>query len=176
MLSKKLFIGIVFISLFTTFLSVSTAFSEVIFNNENGNAVNNATPPTPTQFTLRDYMVVTSVRTYHWNSGKGAPGGTISITNQSGKTVYSGPVTVQSKFYWNTEPKLVFPPGTYTVNVSAPPTWSYNSASGNKGFAFVNAMPIPDDAKGPVQSYFKPSPQDSGDTKGPVTLPKILGR
>jgi hypothetical protein len=36
-------------------------------------------------------------------------------------------------------------------------------------------MAIPDDAKGPVQNYFRPSAQDN-DTKGPVTLPKILGR
>jgi hypothetical protein len=177
MVSKKLLISLVFISLIATLVSVSPVFSATIFNNENGNAVTNATPPTPTQFTLNDYMVVTSVRTYHWNSGNGAPGGTISIKNQAGKVVYSGPVTVQSKFYWYTEPKLVFPPGTYTVNVSAPATWSYNAASGNKGFALVNADLIPADAKGPVQLYFRPSPQDlAGDTKGPVTLPKILGR
>jgi hypothetical protein len=175
MLSKKLFFNLVSISLIAMFFSVSTVFSETIFNNENGNAVTNAAPPTPTQFTLKDYMIVTSVRTYHWNSGNGAPGGKISITNQSGKVVYSGSVTVQSRFYWYTEPKLVFPPGTYTVTVSAPPTWSYNSASRNKGFALVNADPIPSDAKGPVQNYFKPSLQDS-DAKGPVTLPKILGR
>ena len=175
MLSKKLFACLVCISLFATLFSVSAVFADTIFNNENGNAVTNATPPTPTQFTLKDYMVITSVRTYHWNNGKGAPGGTISITNQSGKVVYSGPVTIQSKFYWYTEPKLVFPPGTYTVTVSAPPTWSYNAASGNKGFALVNADPIPADAKGPVRSYFGSTLSD-GDTKGPVTLPKILGR
>jgi hypothetical protein len=175
MLSKKPFIGLVFIGLIATLFSASTVFSETIFNNENGNAVTNATPPTPTQFTLKDYMIVTAVRTYHWNSGNGAPGGKINITNQSGKVVYSGSVTIQSKFYWYTEPKLVFPPGTYTVTVSAPATWSYNAASGNKGFALVNADAIPTDAKGPVQNYFKPTLQDN-DTKGPVTLPKILGR
>jgi hypothetical protein len=175
MQSKRLSIGLVFIGLITVLFSVSPIFAETIFNNENGNAVTNAAPPTPTQFTLKDYMTITSVRTYHWNSGQGAPGGTIRITNQSGKVVYSGSVIVQSKFYWYTEPKLVFPPGTYTVNVSAPLTWSYNAASGNKGFALISAIAIPDDAKGPVQNYFRPSAQDS-DTKGPVTLPKILGR
>jgi hypothetical protein len=175
MLSKKLFVCLVFIGLIATLFSVSIAFSETVFKNENGDAVINATPLAPTQFTLKDYMIVTSVRTYHWNNRNGVAAGTISITNQSGKVVYNSPVVIQSKYYWYVEPKLVFPPGTYTITVSAPSTWSYNAASGNRGMAIVNADPVPADAKGPVRSYFGPAPQDD-DTKGPVTLPKILKR
>ena len=168
-------LGLVTACLLITLLAVSTTRAETVLNTENGNSVTAGAPSAPTQFALRDFMVLTTVRTYHWNNGQGAPGGTISITNQSGKAVYSGPAVVLSKYYWQAEPKLVFPPGSYTLTVSAPATWAHNAASGNRGMALVNADAIPSDAKGPVQSYFQKAPSGlSSDDKGPVTLPTIL--
>ena len=176
MLRNRYVRGLFFIFMLFGFVIVPQVQGGVIFNNENGAAVINNTPPVPTQFSLADVMAITSVRTYHWNRGSGAPGGTISIKNQAGKIVYSAPATIQSRYYWYVEPKLNFPAGMYTIIVSTPQTWSYNVASGNRGFALVNGDPLPQDVKGPVNSYFRPiSPSDT-DEKGPVSLSAILAK
>jgi hypothetical protein len=71
--SKKCFSGIISTSLFAVLTLSSAAFSETILNNENGAAVMNAAPPAATQFTLNDFIIVNTVRTYHWNNGKALP-------------------------------------------------------------------------------------------------------
>jgi hypothetical protein len=153
-------------------LIVSQVWAETtIFKNENGNAVMNR-PTSPTQFTLAEPTTITYVHTYHWNNGRGAPAGLITITNSSGKTVYSGQSAISSKYYWYVRPNLIFPGGTYTIGVSAPDTWSYNGTSAGKGFAMVNGETIPGDEKGKVNLYYG-GPADM-DSKGPVSLSGLL--
>lgn len=161
------------ISVFLWLFFIPAAHAEVpLFNNENGYAVSNG-PASPTQFTLNEPTTLVAVRTYHYNSGRGATAGTISLI-KNGKIVYSAQASVLSKFYWVVRPNIVFPAGAYTISVSNPPTWSHNSRSGGKGFAFVTGENIPDE-KGPVvRSYFqKVSPSDADD-KGPVNLQTII--
>jgi hypothetical protein len=143
--------------------------AESIFNTENGYGVSN-NPPNPARFTLTEPKIITYIRTYHWNYGSGAPAGTISLV-KDGKVVYSSPAGIYSKYYWTVQPNLVFPAGTYTIQDSAPATWAHNSQSGGRGFASVNADPVPDDQKGPVTSFF--SPAAGGDQKGPVSLSAV---
>ncbi len=148
--------------------SASSGFGEVtIFNNENPAAVQN-NPTSPTVFTLREPMVITYVRTYHWNGGKGQPLGTISLRNASGK-VFGPYSTTAYATYWVAKPNLVFPADTYTIIDSHPASWSHNSQSGGRGFAAVNGEPIPPDEKGRVEGFFR----KAGDQKGPVNLQTI---
>jgi hypothetical protein len=148
----------------------SDVAAETIFNTENGSLVQN-NPTSPVQFTLREPKIITSIRTYHYNNGAGASAGTISLV-KDGKTVYSAQTSIVSRFYWVVQPNLVFPAGTYTITDSSPATWSWNSQSGNRGLASVNADPVPDDRKGAVAAHFQ-NPPPGNDGKGPVSLTAV---
>ncbi|MBF0232603.1 MAG: carboxypeptidase regulatory-like domain-containing protein [Desulfamplus sp.] len=119
----------------------SVAQAETIFNNFNGSGVYNG-PGTPTQFSVSSSMKITNIMTYHWNNGSGTPPETIAIKHSDG-TVY-GPWTATGytdvkyyNMYWNVYPQVVIKAGTYTIVDSGNSTWSYNSGSGNAGFAQV---------------------------------------
>jgi hypothetical protein len=138
------------------FLFVSTAPAEdTIFSNENPSAVmrSPSAPPSPTQFTLKTQSRITYLRTYHWNNGNGQDPGTITLKNLNTGKQFSFQATSYNKYYWVVKPSYCYRAGTYQIAVSSPSTWSYNSQSGSKGFATVNADPIPTPEpgeKGPV--------------------------
>lgn len=118
----------------------------IIFDSFNAGGVGNG-PSSPTTFTLKVPYVITQIQTYHWNSGRGFPAGTLALRDQSGK-VY-GPWPAKGSpghggvpdAFWTVNPNITIPVGAYTVVDSNPATWSTNSASGNRGFAQILARP-----------------------------------
>lgn len=91
-------------------------------------------------------VCVVSVKTYHYNFGKGAIPGTIGLNDSIGpvgtwqtvgSTLGGGPNTL-----WVGTPtqQLVLQSGTYSVVDSDSATWFQNAASGGKGFAMVTVQ------------------------------------
>ena len=139
------------------FLFVSTApADDTIFTNENpgGVVASPSSPSSPTQFTLNAPMIITYLRTYHWNNGRGQSAGSISLKSSTGQSYGPWTASIYNNFYWVVKPNICLPAGTYTIVDTYSSTWSYNSQSGNKGFATVNTDPCPDDVKGPIKSMY----------------------
>ncbi len=108
-----------------------------IYSNGNvGGVYNN--PTSPTTFTLTSTYNVMSISTYHYNSGRGATPGTISLKDSSGKTVGTWTATGRyGNFYWDVTPNIKLGPGTYTVIDSDTSTWAQNSETNNQGMFIV---------------------------------------
>jgi len=126
---------------------------------------NGGASPTVTQGSA---YFVTSVRTYHWNNGKGAPAGQITLKASDG-TVY-GPWQATGipgqggvpNASWEARPQQVIPAGAYTVIDSDPSTWSQNSATNGKGMC--SAYGIPSSTPTPPPTGGGWSMQSSGTT------------
>jgi hypothetical protein len=89
-------------------------------------------------FSIGKPYAVTELWTYHWNGGKGTPGGgSLSLTSSEG-TVY-GPWTVEvrNNVYWVAAVNLTLPAGSYTVIDSDPATLAQNEQSGGQGHAWM---------------------------------------
>jgi hypothetical protein len=115
------------------------------FYNGNSSIVNNG-PTSPTVFTLATAITLSALQTYHWNNGSGkSPLGTLSLSNDNGTVYGPWPVTGYPgqggviNAYWQANPNIELPAGTYTVIDSDPSTWSQNSGSSGKGIAWVIA-------------------------------------
>ncbi len=111
-----------------------------IFNNNNISGVSN-NPHNPTEFTISDHYLITHIRTYHWNGGSGATPGTIALEDEDGHTIGQWQAGEWgSNRYWYVEPDIALSPGTYTIIDSDNSTWSHNSTSGFRGFAYVGGL------------------------------------
>lgn len=94
-------------------------------------------------FSLSRPHHITQIETYHWNSGRGARGGTIGLRRTDG--TLHGPWPVKTypgqggapDVYWRVTPGVVIPAGTYFVIDSDSATWSNNDQSSGCGFAKV---------------------------------------
>ncbi len=175
--------GIAIAVLAVVFAGAWTAHAaDQLFKNENGYTVsNNPTGGNPS-FTITKVYTIESILTYHWNHGQGKPAGQIWLKNGPGQTYGPWAASVVSKYYWNVQPKIVIPPGTYTIYDSDPSTWAHNSASRNQGFAQVygsvvdlNALPTFNEVKGRVDrimAHDRPAAINtlSDDKKGPVQV------
>ena len=118
----------------------------VIFDNTNKEGVSNH-PDKPTKFAISKPHIITFIRTYHWNNGKGSTPGKISLEHEDG-TIYGPWIVTASSGHndapnvnWFTRPNVTIPPGVYTVIDSEPKTWSKNAKSGGGGFALVQGHP-----------------------------------
>lgn len=114
-----------------------------LFNNFNSAGVVDQAR-SPTTFTLSAAKVITTIQTYHWNSGRGKAPGTIKLVSSRGQSFgpwqasgSDGQGGVKNAF-WTVTPSVSVPAGTYTVVDSNPPSWSNNSESGFRGFAKVD--------------------------------------
>jgi hypothetical protein len=115
----------------------------VLYDSGNVYTVGNG-PTNSTLFITYKTCTVTKIRNYHWNDGKGAIPGTISLQLQGTGTVY-GPWSVTGQpgqggvpnANWDCEPNQVLPPGIYIVVDSDPATWAQNNASGNIGMTQI---------------------------------------
>jgi len=100
-------------------------------------------PTRPTTFRLSAPTLVTQLRTYHWNGGRGVPAGTLGLRDEKGRSHGPWKVTAEKGYrdapnvYWNAYPRVVLPAGEYTVVDSSPATWSHNAGSKNRGFVEV---------------------------------------
>ncbi len=58
---------------------------DTIFDNGNIDAVQNQ-PTQPTSFVVSEPTRLVSIKTYHWNGGRGAAPGTIAVRNGAGQS------------------------------------------------------------------------------------------
>lgn len=101
----------------------------------------------PNTFIIAEPMLVTYVRTYHWNNGKGKTPGLISLTHEDGTQF--GPWQASGiagqggvpNASWTVAPGVVLKPGKYTLLDSHPTTWSQNAATGGLGMCEIKGLP-----------------------------------
>lgn len=134
------------------FVVPAAASAADLYNNTNPNAVSN-NPQGVSAFGLTCNAHVTQLITYHWNGGKGATPGTISLkSNQTGQ-IYGPYQTVGSSgsnnapnVNWTANVNLNLPGGkgitglatsSYIVTDSSNATWSMNAQSAYRGFVIV---------------------------------------
>lgn len=123
-----------------------------LFNNFNSGGVING-PRSATEFTLSRPARITALITYHWNDGRGALPGTVSLRDKNGK-IY-GPFSASGSsgqggavnVDWTARTDLTLPADTYTILDSNPRTWSNNAESGFAGFAKVRGHFLPASAE-----------------------------
>jgi YARHG domain-containing protein len=148
---------------------------DTIFDNGNIEAVQNQ-PTQPTVFVLSDPTRLVTIRTYHWNNGRGATPGTIAVRNSAGQTY--GPWQTAGQpgqggvpnAYWVANPNVDLAPGQYVVVDSDPSSWAQNGTSGGVGFAsaegYTTAAGVPPEANA------TPAPPEPGPaTSSPATTP-----
>lgn len=113
----------------------SSAVEEMFTITSVGVAYNGATKPTV--FTVDESWLVTEIKTYHWNNGKGVIPGTVGLKAADGTTYGPWQATglpgqggVENA-YWVVSPQVTIPAGTYTVLDSDPATWAKNDDDTN---------------------------------------------
>lgn len=114
---------------------------------DNKGAVKNG-PSNPVEINTPGPIFVKSIRTYHWNGGRGSRPGTISIRASGGRTL--GPWQARGvngsggvpNAYWYVEPDVVLMPGKYQIIDSNPSTWATNAAAGSKGFVVIKYQAV----------------------------------
>ena len=115
-----------------------------IYKNGNVYAVyNGATRPT---FNLKVTTLITKIMNYHWNNGRGAKPGTISLIHEDG-SIY-GPWRANGRggqggapdAYWDCAIDILLKPGTYQIVDSEPSTWSQNRRSNGAGMTEITGV------------------------------------
>lgn len=129
-----------------TVFALSFPAAADLFNNTNTGAVmNGGAPPT---WLNGQTVQVGQIETYHWNNGRGAIPGTITIKSMGGQSYGPFKATGSSgqggapNVNWVANVNLTLPLGTYQIIDSDPSTWSQNQQTRGMGFAIVrgNAM------------------------------------
>lgn len=119
---------------------------DVSFNNWNIARVF-SNPTKPTRFKLTQASHITLIENYHYNN-KRSPG-YMGFISEDGKEY--GPCTAVGSptvppaallWYWQCNPNVTLPPGTYKVIDSDPGTWSHNSESAGSGFSKIEGYSV----------------------------------
>lgn len=115
----------------------------IIYSNWNEKPVKN-NPWTKTRFDLNSDVVITRIKTLHYNKGEGVPvAGTISLVDENRVTYGPWQCTAQTaddgtpSAKWVCEPNAIVPAGKYKVVNSGEDTWSWNADSDRKGFIII---------------------------------------
>ncbi len=119
----------------TPYNTAPTTPERIIFSTVNDNGVSNG--GVSPGFTLNQPTTITYIMTYHWNHGRGAPGGTIAIRSENGVLYGPWSVAVNNGVYWEVRGNLTLPAGRYTVIDSDPATWARNEGSGGFGHVVI---------------------------------------
>lgn len=114
-----------------------------LFDNFNGEGTSQGSPQALRIRFARPFQL-SLIQTYHWNSGQGAPPGSIGLVRVDDGKAF-GPWPAQgspgqggvANAYWQCRPQVSLPAGTYEVTCSSPASWSYNQASQGLGFAVL---------------------------------------
>jgi hypothetical protein len=170
--------------------TTSASANSAVFNNTNGYGVTQASPMPPayTLFTITRPETITSISTYHWDNGRGAPragviyilvphsGGLVKAQAQAQGSAGQGGVPNAN---WTATFNVTLSPGQWQVWDSSPTTWSYNSQSANAGFANISGNPATS-----APPTFRPcfyntySPLEMGPCSGPkgttITIAVVL--
>ncbi|HSS28814.1 MAG TPA: hypothetical protein VLL50_12760, partial [Usitatibacter sp.] len=115
-----------------------------LFNNTNTDGVQNQ--PAPNTMVAIFGIAgthVTQLQTYHWNNGRGAKPGTLTLKSLSGPTY--GPFPARgtpgqnnvANVNWIADVNIDLTLGTYQLIDSDPATWSQNAKSRGVGFAII---------------------------------------
>jgi hypothetical protein len=142
-------LGIAAASGFALVAATSASASTTLLDNWNIYGVTQSypQPPVPTQFTLTQATTIATISTYHWDGGYGAVGGGYIYIRSDGQTLFQAPAAGSPgqggvpDADWAATFNITLGPGTYQVSDSNPQTWSYNSQSGDEGFADVSGTP-----------------------------------
>ena len=137
---------------FANYYCQGTRFT--LFNNLNKAKVHDGGTP-PTFSTGGRVLCLTYMQTFHWNKGKGALPGLLSLTKVSGPaglpahtlffqgkgtTNKTNALTVTTHAIVSVAPPTIID-GAYRCVDSAASTWSSNAASGGKTFCLVEVSP-----------------------------------
>lgn len=120
---------------------------------------------------------LSKIMTYHWNNGRGAPSGTISVQNNSTGAKY-GPFRVAPSsgqggapnVYWNAQVDLRLPAGDYKIFDSDVATWSWNPQSQNNGIVVITG-----EFEAPLRTTAPTSPPPKPDHHRPKNRIKLHG-
>jgi hypothetical protein len=138
----------------TALVLSSTASADDLFNNTNtGGVMNGGAPPT---FLNAQTVHVGQIETYHWNNGRGANPGSITIKSLGGQSYGPFAATGSSgqggapNVNWVANVNLTLPLGTYQIVDSDPATWSQNTATHGLGFAILRGERVVPTATAPA--------------------------
>ena len=120
----------------------SAAENEIVVLNVNNVASVQNNPSYSPVFTINEPMIITRIRTYHWNYGRGTPGpgsnGIAGVGSWPAAGHFGMNQTPNAE--WIASPNIRLEPGAYTVTCSDQATWSHNAQSNGVGFATVYAI------------------------------------
>jgi hypothetical protein len=110
-------------------------------------------PKAETLLTVKAPIFLRALSTYHWNDGRGATPGTISLTGANGAMF--GPWRARGEpgqggapnVNWIAEVNQRLEPGRYVVRTSSDETWSTNEKRGWKGFYSIDYQLYPEVAQ-----------------------------
>ncbi|MEK7827890.1 MAG: hypothetical protein AAB299_09205, partial [Thermodesulfobacteriota bacterium] len=148
--------------------------STIIFSNNNLSGVSN-NPTVPTTFSITQPYVITSILTYHWNSGQGKTAGTIGLhsnsktygpwqaTGYNDATWDTSDTGGDPQLYWVVKPNVTINAGSYTVDDSDTSSWSHNSTSGYQGIVVVKGYLA-------TSTTTTPTPSPTPSTSNTVTV------
>jgi hypothetical protein len=119
---------------------------------QNTDAVVNG-PKVATAFTVKRPIFLRALSTYHWNDGRGAAPGTMSLIDANGTKF--GPWQARGEsgqggapnVTWAAEIRQRMEPGRYTLSTSSDQTWSTNEKAGWKGFYALEYQTYPEVAQ-----------------------------
>ena len=166
-MNKRILLVFLMIAVLTAVIPVF-ADEELIWSNFNNDPVKNGPKYYSTFPIPEDHgpILVTRVRTYHWNSGNGAEPGTICVY-ENGQELQCWQAVGRSAYgslnvYWETLTDFVMQPGhTYGFKDSDYATWSYNDASKDRGMIELygedSSKSSTGPAPAPAPSYSSPS-------------------
>lgn len=105
----------------------------------NIDAVQNG-PRAVTEIRLQQPVFIRSLRTYHWNNGRGAPPGVMRLVGGDGREIGSWKARGEPgqggapNAYWVASVNQTIGPGSYVLRTSSDATWSTNVGAGWRGF------------------------------------------
>ena len=161
-------------------ITAAAAFAdeELYWSNFNSDPVKNGPKYYGTFSIAADHapVLITRIRTYHWNSGNGAEPGQICAYENGeelqcwqavGRSAYGSP-----NVYWETLTDFTMLPGhTYGFKDSDYTTWSYNDASKDRGMIELYTEAAASNGNGPAPAAAYTPSSRSGNS---YTVPSAL--
>ena len=106
-------------------------------------------PTDKTVFKVKAPIRLRSIRTYHWNKGRGAKPGSLLLRGPDGHVLGPWPASGLpgqggvANAYWLAEVDERLEPGVYTLSTSNDATWSTNAQAKGRGFFRIEWQELP---------------------------------
>jgi hypothetical protein len=119
--------------------------ARVIFEIASDDKLRNK-PDKASKFELASPRIVTLIQTTHWNGGRGAPPGSISLRCRDGRLHGPWAATAlphggTASVLWQVRPGVRLPAGVCAVIDSDPLTWSYADDTQRRGLVRIEGYP-----------------------------------